>query len=53
MIYFIQAKYYDMIIYEHAWIFVNNYFKFGLLGISYNAIMHKCRFGLAYCINLL
>jgi hypothetical protein len=39
--------------YEHAWIFVNNYNKFGFLEISYNAIMHKYIFGQAYYIYLL
>jgi hypothetical protein len=39
--------------YEHAGIFVNNYFKFGFLGISYNAILHKYGFGQAYCKDLL
>jgi hypothetical protein len=32
---------------------VNNFFKFFMLGILYIAIMHKCRFGQDYCIDLL
>jgi hypothetical protein len=32
---------------------VNKFLKFYLLGILYNAIMHKCRFGQSYCIDLL
>jgi hypothetical protein len=37
---------------EHAWIFINNYLKISLLGILYNAIMHKEGFGQAYFIDL-
>jgi hypothetical protein len=39
--------------YGHAWIFINKFFKFCILGILYNAIMHKCEFDQDYCIDLL
>jgi hypothetical protein len=32
---------------EHAWIFVNKIFKSCILGILYNAIMHKQGFSQA------
>jgi hypothetical protein len=38
---------------EHVWSFVNKFFKFCILGILHNAIMHKCGFGLDYYIDLL
>jgi hypothetical protein len=54
MSYFIQVKEYDMNMHakiqcmnKHGF-FVNNFFKFCILGILYNAIMHQCRFGQAY-----
>jgi hypothetical protein len=39
--------------YEHARIFVNKLFMLCILGIVYNAIMHKQGFGHAYYIDLL
>jgi hypothetical protein len=39
--------------YEYAFNFVINFLNILLLGILYNAIVHKCRFGQAYCIYLL
>jgi hypothetical protein len=41
------------IMYEHAWIFINRFFKFCILGILYHAIMHKCGFVQDYCLDLL
>jgi hypothetical protein len=39
--------------YDHAGIFLNKLFKFYILGILYNAIMHKQGFGQAKCIDLI
>jgi hypothetical protein len=39
--------------YEYARIFVNKLFMLCILGIVYNAIMHKQGFGHAYYIDLL
>jgi hypothetical protein len=38
--------------YECTWIIVNNFFKFYILGILFNAIMYKCRFYLANWVYL-
>jgi hypothetical protein len=39
--------------YKYADIFINKYFNVWLLVILYNALMHKWRFGQAYCQDLL
>jgi hypothetical protein len=39
--------------YEHAWIFINKFFKFCILGILYNALIYKNEFGQAHRIELL
>jgi hypothetical protein len=49
---FIQAKEYDMIMYEHAFIFVINFFSINIFRIVYNASMHKIGFGQSYCKDL-
>jgi hypothetical protein len=38
---------------EYPWIFVNNLFKFCILDILYNAIMHKNGVAQSYCKDLL
>jgi hypothetical protein len=38
--------------YEHAWIFINKFFKYCILGILYNALMYKNEFGQAHRIEL-
>jgi hypothetical protein len=40
-------------LYEHASIFINKFFKCCILGILYNAIMHKRRFGQSHRRDLL
>jgi hypothetical protein len=39
--------------YEHAWILVNKFFKFCILGILYNVLMYKNEFGQAHRIEML
>jgi hypothetical protein len=39
--------------YEHAWIFINKFFKLCILEILYNALMYKNEFGQAHHIELL
>jgi hypothetical protein len=39
--------------YEYAYIFVNNFFKFCIIRILYNAIMNNCRFVQTHCKDLL
>jgi hypothetical protein len=39
--------------YEHAWIFINKFIKFCILGNLYNALMYKNEFGQAHHIELL
>jgi hypothetical protein len=59
MRYFIKANEYGMNMHPKIHylnlqkIVVTNFFKFCIQEILYNAIMHKCRFGQAYCIDLL
>jgi hypothetical protein len=38
--------------YEHAFIFVINFFNIVIIGIVYNALMHKIEFGQAYSQDL-
>jgi hypothetical protein len=53
MSYFIQAKEYDVVMHaniqydNHAWMFVNIFFKFCILENLYKTIMHKQGFGQA------
>jgi hypothetical protein len=39
--------------YEHAFIFVINFFNIVIIGNVYNALMHKIEFGQSYCKDLL